>query len=211
MKLNRLGALILTATVLLSIFSPASLMYAETIDVTSASEEESEPISQIDEITLSSASSELPPSDEAAQVEDNLETTSIVHTDETEPVFSVIDSINSATVEEDALPVISSALRTEKRRAATIVKKLDRLVCGKDYSNQDLLVAASSRVHANEIAAAYDATVKQFSNKGYAILKLNTGHSVKDAIAKGADENNSLPPVYPDWINQIDWFGCLKH
>jgi subtilisin family serine protease/GH25 family lysozyme M1 (1,4-beta-N-acetylmuramidase)/fibronectin type 3 domain-containing protein len=179
-------------------------MYAETIDVTSASEEESEPISHVAESEPSASElADLPLVDSATSVID-LETDAVVPVAEIEPDSSALDQTNPATAEEDALPVISSALRNEKRRAATIVKKLDKLVSGKDYSNQDLLVAASSRVHANEIAAAYDATVKQFSNKGYAILRLNTGHSVKDAIAIGASESNSLPPVYPDWINQID-------
>ena len=69
---------------------------------------------------------------------------------------------------------------------------------GEDYAADEVFFLAETREYAEQVAAAYNADLKSFSN-GVAVLTLR-GATVAEAVAAAADDGRNLPMVEPNYI-----------
>ncbi len=85
-----------------------------------------------------------------------------------------------------------------------IVSQLENYSEGKDYIENQVFCLADSEEYGREIAEAYGAKLAEYTY-GVAILDLtDSGLSVSEAVALGADPTNNLPLVEPNYLVYVE-------
>lgn len=85
-----------------------------------------------------------------------------------------------------------------------IVSQLENYSEGKDYIGNQVFCLADSEEYGREIAEAYGAKLAEYTY-GVAILDLtDSGLSVSEAVALGADTTNNLPLVEPNYLVYVE-------
>lgn len=85
-----------------------------------------------------------------------------------------------------------------------IVSQLETYSEGKDYIENQVFCLADSEEYGREIAEAYGAELAEYTY-GVAIIDLtDSGLSVSEAVALGADPTNNLPLVEPNYLVYVE-------
>lgn len=92
---------------------------------------------------------------------------------------------------------------TEKQNLSELAGDLLGRTAGEDYREGQIIFEASSVQDAKKIAEGYDAKFLSYEY-GVGIANLEQPCTVAEAVAEGAQMDNNLPAVYPDYICELE-------
>lgn len=88
----------------------------------------------------------------------------------------------------------------EKKAMSQVISAMSQMEAGDDYAEDEVLFFADTQEEAEEIAACYGGDLLEYED-GVGIIEI--GDSVIDTVKLSANENVSLPAVYPNIIYKI--------
>lgn len=122
-----------------------------------------------------------------------------------ESTGEVIEEAKNLPDEVDGMPEDYVLSATEQRIKENIsdhdvVNALDNMIQGEDYAENEVICLAKSREHAEMIAEAYGGRLVKYA---YGVVKISladTELTVPEAVEVGADPDNNIPAVEPNYL-----------
>lgn len=97
---------------------------------------------------------------------------------------------------------LNSSQKKLKEGLLSLLDNLDESDEGGAYAARQVYTFADDRETAEMIAEAYHAEIISF-DMGVLTLRLSSGTTVKQAMKAAANMENSLPPIWPDYRNEL--------